>query len=333
MSQAVGDVGMRSTVWAAVAGFVLAAAGLAVEEARAAAPLRDPGRVDSCSWDRPGHNPFMGDVVASLDRYGDIPADVRARLQQRMAARDYDDLVTIRRDSIEGKHFYEPRITEMHFGEGSICKDVTRERWTAAMEERGLVYCDSGHCILVPTVCRNVSRIARRPTAVAPAVAEADEEPVPPGGGDPMAGESFASALGDPVPPLLPMAADPGPRVWGPSPARGPGGWVPGRPGRGSDGTPDDEEPGPGPGPVPGPGTHGPGPGPGPGPGEPGAPGGHGAAGGHGAPGGHGGPDGPGPSPTPVPEPSTWLLMAGGLAALAWRAQRRGVPRCATQKR
>ena len=41
------------------------------------------------------------------------------------------------------------------------------------MEERGLVYCEEGHCILVPTVCRNVSRIQRlaRPTAIAPAAA------------------------------------------------------------------------------------------------------------------------------------------------------------------
>ena len=319
---------MRSTVWAAVAGFVLGTAGLAVEETQAAAPLRDPGRVDSCSWDRPGHSPFMGDVVASLDRYGDIPADVRARLQKRMEARDYDDLVTIRRDSIEGKHFYEPRITEMHFGEGRICKDVTRERWTAAMEERGLVYCDSGQCILVPTVCRNVSRISRRPTAVAPALAEADEEPMLPGSGDPMAGESFAAALGDPVPPLVPMATDPGPRMWGPTPIWGPGGGVPGRPGRGSDDDPDDGVPGPGPGPAPGPGPHGPGPSPhGPGPG-PHGPGPHGPGP---SPTPHG--PAPGPSPTPVPEPSAWLMMGGGLATLAWRAQRRGVPRCATQKR
>ena len=156
---------MRRTVGAALAGAVLAAWSLAFQ-AQAAAPLA-AGRVASCSWDRPGHNPFMGDVVASLDRYGDLPADVRERLKRRMAARDYDDLVTIRRDAIEGKHYYEPRITEMHFGEGRVCNDVTRERWTAAMEERGLVYCDSGQCILVPTVCRNVSRIARRPTAVA----------------------------------------------------------------------------------------------------------------------------------------------------------------------
>ncbi len=37
-----------------------------------------------CSWDRPGVNPFMGDVVAAVDRYQDIPAPVRAKLKARM---------------------------------------------------------------------------------------------------------------------------------------------------------------------------------------------------------------------------------------------------------
>jgi len=115
-----------------------------------------------CSWDSPGQDPFMGSVVAAVDRYTDIPADVRKRLQHRMAQRRYDDLVSIRRDSIEGKHHYDTEIRDMHFGAGTICMEPTRARWTAQMHERGLVYCESGHCILVPTVCRNVSRIARR---------------------------------------------------------------------------------------------------------------------------------------------------------------------------
>jgi hypothetical protein len=124
-------------------------------------------RVTSCSWDRPGHNPFMGDVVAAIDRYREIPTPVRVRLKQRMQARQYDDLVDIRRDSIGGRHRYEPIIRDMHFGLDRVCRQVTRAKWTSRMHERGLVYCEAGHCILVPTVCRNVSRIERRPTEVA----------------------------------------------------------------------------------------------------------------------------------------------------------------------
>ena len=74
-----------------------------------------------------------------------------------MDRRDYDDLVVIRRDSITGNADYRPTIRDMHFGTRAVCRSVTRTSWTASMQERGLVYCDSGNCILVPTVCRNVS--------------------------------------------------------------------------------------------------------------------------------------------------------------------------------
>lgn len=114
----------------------------------------------ACSWDRPGVNPFMGDVVAAVDRYQDIPADVRARLKQRMAVRRYDELVTIKRDSIAGAFQYSD-LRDMHFGKGTVCRTVTRQRWTEQTQERGLVYCEESHCLIVPTVCRNVSRVTR----------------------------------------------------------------------------------------------------------------------------------------------------------------------------
>ena len=126
----------------------------------------------TCSWDRPGVNPFMGDVVAAVDRYQDIPAATRDKLKARMKARSYDDIAVIERDGIHGKAAYAPEIRDMHFGPGAVCRTVTRTRWTAQMQERGLVYCEDGQCILVPTVCRNVSRIRRleaRPAAAAPA--------------------------------------------------------------------------------------------------------------------------------------------------------------------
>ncbi len=127
-----------------------------------------------CSWDRPGVNPFMGDVVAAVDRYQDIPAATRDKLKARMKARRYDDVAVIERDAIKGQASYGPEIRDMHFGPGAICRTVTRTKWTAKTQERGLVYCEDGQCILVPTVCRNVSRIRRldaRPSAVAPSSA------------------------------------------------------------------------------------------------------------------------------------------------------------------
>jgi len=126
-----------------------------------------------CSWDRPGVNPFMGDVVAAVDRYQDIPAATREKLKARMKARSYDDIAVIERDAIKGQASYAPEIRDMHFGPGAVCRTVTRSKWTATTQERGLVYCEDGQCILVPTVCRNVSRIRRlnKPAAIAPAAA------------------------------------------------------------------------------------------------------------------------------------------------------------------
>lgn len=114
-----------------------------------------------CSWDRPGANPFMGDVVAAVDHYADIPAAVREKLKARMKARSYDDIAVIERDAIKGKDDYAPEIRDMHFGPGAVCRTVTRTKWTPKTQERGLVYCEDGQCILVPTVCRNVSRVNR----------------------------------------------------------------------------------------------------------------------------------------------------------------------------
>lgn len=163
-----------------------------------------------CSWDRPGVNPFMGDVVAAVDRYSDIPAATREKLKARMKVRNYEDIAVIERDAIKGKGSYAPEIRDMHFGPGAVCRTVTRSKWTATTQERGLVYCEDGQCILVPTVCRNVSRIRRldKPTAVAPAQAtnvasstRATEEATPLEFDPPAAGpapETFASASGVP---------------------------------------------------------------------------------------------------------------------------------------
>jgi len=170
-----------------------------------------------CSWDRPGVNPFMGDVVAAVDRYKDIPRATRDKLKARMQARQYDEIASIKRDSITGKAQYSNEIRDMHFGAGSVCTTVSRVKWSEQQEERGLVYCEDGQCIIVPTVCRNVSRIKRlaaRPVATAPAAATTvassareDETPLefdPPAAGGDMGGGaqgSFNQLAGTPLAP------------------------------------------------------------------------------------------------------------------------------------
>ena len=145
----------------------------------------------ACSWDRPGVDPYIGNVVTAVDRYSDIPEPARAALKKRMAARQYDDIAVIRRDTVVGQHLYSPEIRDMHFGQGQICRTVTRTQWTPTTEERGLVYCESGHCIIVPTVCRNVSRVTRLPPARSAAAAAGDPATV--GGALPAAVESPAA--------------------------------------------------------------------------------------------------------------------------------------------
>lgn len=158
-----------------------------------------------CSWDRPGVDPFMGDVVAAVDRYQDIPAATRDKLKARMKEHRYDDLVVIERDRIHGQAHYGAEIRDMHFGQGSLCRTVTRSKWTPTMQERGLVYCEDGQCILVPTVCRNVSRIRRQPTAIAPARVAINDMPLMPASDQtPL---EFDPPGAGPVPSAAPAAA------------------------------------------------------------------------------------------------------------------------------
>lgn len=130
----------------------------------------------TCSWDRPGHNPYTGGAAAAIDHYTDIPAAVRSTLKRRMAEGQSDDKVSITRDSIAGKYQYDPAIRDMHFGKASVCASVTRDKWSENRNEPGAVYCVEEHCILVPRICGNVSRVSRSAPAVAVAPAEQERE-------------------------------------------------------------------------------------------------------------------------------------------------------------
>lgn len=117
--------------------------------------------LNSCSWDSPGANRYIGTAANAVNNYTDIPKPVRDILIKRMDSKKYDDIVEITRNSISGKNVYSD-LRDMHFGKNQICKSVTREKWKTTALERALIYCEQGYCIAAPTVCGNISRISKK---------------------------------------------------------------------------------------------------------------------------------------------------------------------------
>lgn len=146
-----------------------------------------------CSWDEPGVNKYSGNVAESVQNYLDIPATTRNKLQKRLEKHQYDDIADITRNSIKGKHEYTD-LRDMHFGKNQLCRTVTRNKWEETAIQRGLVYCEDGYCVIVPTVCNNVSRITRK-SGEAPAAAIAPSESGGGTGGSYAGGSGFKAIL------------------------------------------------------------------------------------------------------------------------------------------
>lgn len=120
----------------------------------------------SCSWAHPGANPYRSDPTAALADFA-MPEETRRQLHALMSAHRYTDIATITRDDIVGQQRYGD-LREMHSGHGQTCHGaVDRSAWDAGRKERGLVYCVGDTCILVPTICNNVSLVTRRPDQAA----------------------------------------------------------------------------------------------------------------------------------------------------------------------
>ncbi len=112
----------------------------------------------ACLWSDPGANRFTGDPVEAVRSYGDIPPKAREALAEAVRLKAYSAIVEIRRDSIDGGRFTDMRA--MHWGAGQQCLGkVDRSAWPADRVERGLVFCERGHCIIIPTICGNVARV------------------------------------------------------------------------------------------------------------------------------------------------------------------------------
>lgn len=147
----------------------------------------------AASWATPGADAYTGTVEAALERYaGVIPAADLATIRAKHAARRWDAQALIGRDSITAPGMaLDPAIRWMHWGTGRLSETVDRSAWASDHTERGLVYCGTGPlCVLIPSVCRNVSIVTRRPVvqaargeATAAPAAPADMSPHGGGGG------------------------------------------------------------------------------------------------------------------------------------------------------
>jgi len=240
-----------------------------------------------CSWAHPGANPYRGDPVAALSDFG-LSDEQRAQIATQMRARQPTDVVTITRDDIlsrSGPEAYTD-LREMHSGGGQVCHgEVDRSAWPARRRERALVYCAGDACVIVPTICNNVSRVSRKPDRAA----VLDETPIDI---EPAAGPRPAPSPTDTSqPPQAPLAFFPNPEDGGlPSPSDAP-------PSGGGGASPPGDGGGAGRVPIGGPPCCATGPS-GPGPVTP-----------------------PATPPPPVPEPPNALLLLAGLAVAGWRAR------------
>lgn len=114
----------------------------------------------TCHWFPTGVQPYVGTPEQALAHYSDLPADVRDTLARRIDAGQADGVLTISKfDLIDdtGRRF--TGLTDMHFGRGSRCAFVSRDRWPVGHVERSPVYCEQGHCVTRPLVCGNISRV------------------------------------------------------------------------------------------------------------------------------------------------------------------------------
>jgi len=138
----------------------------------------------ACTWASPGDAPYRGDLGAAVDRYRDIPAEVRATLKRRISAGASDEPVTIRREGILGGKYAYTGLRHMHWARG-VCAGpvVGLDRWAAEHSEAADVYCESAHCVIIPRVCNNVALVDRAEQIVYPTRADGPLDEIPGGTG------------------------------------------------------------------------------------------------------------------------------------------------------
>jgi hypothetical protein len=155
----------------------------------------------TCEW-APGSNRFTGPVVQAIAKFKLPPEQARV-LTEKMGAHRFDDVVTIRKASIDSKtdaHLYAPGITNMNFGAtGRRCAKITRTTWKPDHREEALVYIVGDRAFGFAAVCGNVFELLRLPSKRADTPVAAPSQP------DAPSFESRATPIG--AVPLQPEVA------------------------------------------------------------------------------------------------------------------------------
>lgn len=118
-----------------------------------------------CDWSDPGANPYTGGVKAAVARYG-FPDEAQREILRKWRRIDMDGVVVITKDGLQplSRRFVASDLRDMHYGRNRLCAgEVTRAGWADGRSELASVYCSGAHCIAIPFVCSNVSRITWAP--------------------------------------------------------------------------------------------------------------------------------------------------------------------------
>lgn len=125
-------------------------------------------KVDKVDWSEPGYNKYTGPLNKAINSYQDIPGDVREKLIAAAEKREFSEIVVIDKTGIRGQKWEYINLRQMFFGSGIRAEKVERLYWEPGREERGFVYTVGGYSILVPFICRNVSRVDHQPLTSEP---------------------------------------------------------------------------------------------------------------------------------------------------------------------
>ena len=103
---------------------------------------------------------FDGSVAEAALRFGDLPAEAKQRLRERMSKFRFDELVEISRDGIEGQHSYRPELGGLQYGK-QYCETLSRSDWRRDAKVTALSYCEGTQCLLVTVEGHHVLRAER----------------------------------------------------------------------------------------------------------------------------------------------------------------------------